>query len=179
VSRATRLPRASAWLGLGVALYAASASAQGESALLGEWLLTLEERNAVHTGTLTFERDGGALAAYVDGGPAEIELAGGTIELNFDTRDGGGQLLQYSLRGRIAGDRLEGELTPPLEAPQGRWHAQRHVEPAPAAPQPVDFTGVWSRTSSGLARVTLDYTPAAQSAVDAYHYLDDPALRCA
>ena len=43
---------------------------------------------------------------------------------------------------------------------------------------PVDFTGVWSRTSSGLARVTLDYTPAAQSAVDAYHYLDDPALRC-
>jgi hypothetical protein len=42
----------------------------------------------------------------------------------------------------------------------------------------VDFTGVWSRTSSGLARVTLDYTPAAQSVVDDYNYLDDPALRC-
>ena len=50
--------------------------------------------------------------------------------------------------------------------------------PPPAPPKPVDFTGVWSRTSSGLARVTLDYTPAAQSVVDAYHYLDDPSLRC-
>ena len=26
--------------------------------------------------------------------------------------------------------------------------------------------------------MTLDYTPAAQRAVDAYHYLDDPSLRC-
>ena len=26
--------------------------------------------------------------------------------------------------------------------------------------------------------MTLDYTPAAQSAVDSYDYLDDPALRC-
>jgi hypothetical protein len=179
VTGAIRLPRASAWLGLGVAMCAASASAQSAAALLGDWLLTLEERNAVHTGTLTFEAEGGATAAFVDGGPAELELAGGTIELRFDTRDGGGQLLQYVLRGRIAGDRLEGELTPPLDAPQGRWHARRHVEPAPTPPQPVDFTGVWSRTSSGLARVTLDYTPAGQSAVDAYHYLDDPALRCA
>ena len=50
--------------------------------------------------------------------------------------------------------------------------------PQAAPPKPVDFTGVWSRTSSGLARVTLDYTPAAQRVVDAYHYLDDPSLRC-
>lgn len=172
------LPRVSAWLGLGVALYAVSAGAQTDAALLGDWVLTLEERNAVHTGTLTFEREGGALAAFVDGGPAALELAGQTIGLIFDTRDGGGQLLQYELRGRIAGDRLEGDLTPPINAPQGRWHAQRYVEPSATAPQPVDFTGIWSRTSSGLARVSLDYTSAAQSAVDAYHYLDDPALRC-
>ena len=100
------------------------------------------------------------------------------IELEFDTRDGGGQLLSYQLNGRIEGDGLGGVLTPPLNAPQGTWRATRHVVPPPAPPKPVDFTGVWSRTSSGLARVTLDYTPAAQSAVDAYHYLDDPSLRC-
>ena len=83
-----------------------------------------------------------------------------------------------TLHGRVEGNELKGELTPPLNAPKGTWHAARHVVPPPAPPKPVDFTGVWSRTSSGLARVTLDYTPAAQAAVAGYHYLDDPALRC-
>jgi hypothetical protein len=162
----------------GLALWAVAAGAQRPEALVGDWLLTLEERNAVHTGLMTIEAGSGALSAFVDGGPAELELEAGTIELTFDTRDGGGQLLSYALRGRVEGDTLAGTLTPPLNAPQGRWHAERYVVPPAAPPKPVDFTGVWSRTSSGLARVTLDYTPAAQSAVDAYNYLDDPALRC-
>ena len=101
--------------------------------------------------------------AFVDGGPAIFKLVDGTIELEFDTRDGGGQLLSYELSGACDGDELEGALTPPLNAPQGTWHAARHVVPPPAPPKPIDFTGVWSRTSSGLARVTLDYTPAAQA----------------
>ena len=162
----------------GLALWAVAAGAQRPEALVGDWLLTLEERNAVHTGLMTIEVGSGALSAFVDGGPAQLELEAGTIDLAFDTRDGGGQLLSYALRGRVEGDTLAGTLTPPLNAPQGRWHAERYVVPPAAPPKPVDFTGVWSRTSSGLARVTLDYTPAAQSAVDAYNYLDDPALRC-
>ena len=157
---------------------AASAAIAQDSALVGDWHLTLNERRAIHTGMLTIESKDGALAAFVDGGPATLKLVGGAIELEFDTRDGGGQLLSYALGGRLDGDALGGVLTPPLDAPQGTWRAVRHVVPPPAAPKPVDFTGVWSRTSSGLARVTLDYTPAAQRAVDAYHYLDDPALRC-
>ena len=155
-----------------------AATAQQPDRLVGDWFLTLTERNAVHTGILTIERPGSALAAFVDGGPTSFELSDGDIHVEFDTRDGGGQLLRYELNGRVNGDRLEGVLTPPLNAPQGTWHATRHVVPPPAPAKPVDFTGVWSRTSSGLARVTLDYTPNAQSAVDAYHYLDDPALRC-
>jgi hypothetical protein len=146
--------------------------------LVGDWLLTLNERRAVHTGILTIEAKDGGLVAFVDGGPASLELSGEDLALEFDTRDGGGQLLRYALSGRADGDRLAGALTPPLNAPQGTWHAERHVVPPPAPPRPVDFTGIWSRTSSGLARVTLDYTPAAQSVVDAYDYLDDPALRC-
>jgi hypothetical protein len=165
-------------LGTGFALWAMAAGAQRPEALVGDWLLTLEERNAIHTGLMTIESNSGTLSAFVDGGPAALELDGGTIALEFDTRDGGGQLLSYSMTGRIEGGALAGELTPPLNAPRGRWHAERYTVPPPAPPKPVDFTGVWSRTSSGLARVTLDYTPAAQSAVDAYNYLDDPALRC-
>jgi hypothetical protein len=157
---------------------ACNAAAQQPDGLVGEWFLTLTERNATHTGILQIERAGNAVVAFVDGGPASLEVDRGRIDIEFDTRDGGGQLLSYGLSGRLNGDQLEGELTPPLDAPAGRWHAKRHVVPPPAPPKPVDLTGVWSRTSSGLARVTLDYTPAAQSVVDSYHYLDDPALRC-
>jgi hypothetical protein len=163
-------------LALGAALFLPAAFAQ--PSLVGDWFLTLNERRAVHTGILTIEQTAAGLAAFVDGGPSSLDLTDGTIELKFDTRDGGGQLLEYTLRGRVAGGEMAGELIPPLNAPAGTWHAKRHAEPAPQPPRPVDFSGVWSRTSSGLARVTLDYTPAAQAAVDDYHYLDDPALRC-
>jgi hypothetical protein len=146
--------------------------------LAGDWLLTLTERRAVHTGILTVEAKDGGLVAFVDGGPSTFTVKDGTIALEFDTRDGGGQLLRYVLNGRANGDKLEGALTPPLTAPQGTWHAERYTVPPAAQPKPADFSGVWSRTSSGLARVTLDYTPAAQTAVDGYHYLDDPSLRC-
>jgi hypothetical protein len=162
---------------LGAALALPSALAQ-PSTLVGDWLLTLSERRAVHTGILTIESKDGGLVAFVDGGPATFKLADGSVDLAFDTRDGGGQLLSYGLSGHVEGDELKGVLTPPLNAPQGTWRAERQVAAQPAPPSPKDFTGVWSRTSSGLARVTLDYTPAAQSVVDAYHYLDDPALRC-
>jgi hypothetical protein len=163
---------------LGAALLASAASAAQPASLVGDWLLTLQESRAVHTGLLTIESTGAGLAAFVDGGPASFALHDDQVDLTFDTRDGGGQLLAYSLHGRVDGKRLEGELTPPLNAPKGTWHAEPYAVPPPAPPKPVDFTGIWSRTSSGLARVTLDYTPAAQAAVDAYDYLDDPALRC-
>jgi hypothetical protein len=149
-----------------------------QESLPGDWVLTLVDQGTVHTGLLTIEASDGGLAAFVDGGPASIGVAGDTIEIVFDTRDGGGRLLEYALSGQFAADAMRGKLTPPLDAPAGTWTAERYVEPAPAPSAPVDFTGIWSRTSAGLARVTLDYTAEAQAAVDAYSYLDDPALRC-
>jgi hypothetical protein len=162
---------------LTASLFAGIAAAQPAN-LVGDWFLTLKERNATHTGLLTIERGGDGLVAYVDGGPATLDLNSETLALTFDTRDGGGQLLEYALSGELDGGSLGGTLTPPGDAPPGTWHAERYAVPKPAPPKPVDFTGIWSRTSSGLARVTLDYTPAAQAAVDGYNYLDDPALRC-
>lgn len=163
--------------GAGASLWLGVAYAQLDE-LAGDWFLTLNEGRAVHTGILTFELGDGGLVAFVDGGPATFTQSDGDLTLEFDTRDGGGRLLSYLLHGRVEGGVLKGALTPPLNAPQGTWHAARHVVPPPSPPRPVDFTGIWSRTSSGLARVTLDYTPAAQTAVDGYEYIDDPALRC-
>ena len=118
-----------------------------QSALVGEWFLTLDERRAVHTGTLTIESKDGSLVAFVDGGPATFKHVDGTIELEFDTRDGGGQLLSYALSGRVDGDELSGVLTPPLNAPQGTL-ARR------AAHRAATRTAAVRRTSraSGRAR---------------------------
>ena len=81
------------------------------------------------------------VAAFVDGGPASFEITGGALDLTFDTRDGGGQLLEYTLNGRMNGDELEGVLTPPLNAPQGNWRATTPRRAAGCAGEACRFHG--------------------------------------
>jgi hypothetical protein len=146
--------------------------------LQGDWFLTLDLGETNHTGVLQFEASGDGVVAFVDGGPAPLSIDGTSLELEIDTRDGGGRLLSYQLSGSLTDGSLGGPLQPPLDAPAATWHAER-ISPRPESPAaPVDFSGIWSRTSSGTAKVHLDYTPEAQAVVDNYHYLDDPALRC-
>lgn len=146
--------------------------------LQGDWFLTLDLGETNHTGVLQFEPAGESIVAFVDGGPAMLAIDGANLELEIDTRDGGGRLLSYQLTGTLNDGRLSGPLRPPVDAPEATWHAERLGARPELPPDPVDFSGIWSRTSSGTAKVHLDYTAAAQSIVDNYHYLDDPALRC-
>jgi hypothetical protein len=164
---------------LALAALPRTAASQSEE-ITGDWLVTVVESGPERTGILTLETSSGGIVGFVDGGPVPLTIDGDMIELTIDHRDGGGRLLSRSLMGRIGTARMEGVSTPPLGAPPGSWHATR-IEPAPASvptPQPVDLSGVWSRTSSGMDKVSFDYTPKAQALVDAYSYLDDPALRC-
>jgi hypothetical protein len=156
------------------------AGSQRASDVAGDWLLTVAEGGPERTGILTLETSADGIVGFVDGGPVPLTLEGDSIEFTIDHRDGGGRLLIRSLTGRIGTARMEGESTPPLGAPPGSWHATRVAPPSvPApAPKPVDLSGVWSRSSSGMDKVSFDYTPQAQAVVDAYSYLDDPALRC-
>lgn len=160
------------------ASFFAAGQAAAQQALAGEWRLTLLLEGVKTTGSLSFERTADGLAAYVDGGPVPVAVNGKRIAMTIDYRDGGGRRLAYELTGTVAQGRLEGTLTPPLDAPAGTWHAVPEHTPEAAPPAPVDLSGVWSRTSGGVSKVRLDYTPAAQAAVDDYIYLDDPALRC-
>lgn len=142
---------------------------------IGRWTLTLDLGNVSHTGVLEIEPAG----AFVDGGPVAFSSNGNRLTMEIDTRDGGGRLLSYGLSGRLSGGEMAGELVPPLDAPKGRWYARPLVETTTEQPpHPVDFSGIWSRVSSGTAKVHLDYTPSAQAAVNRYHYLDDVSLRC-
>lgn len=163
---------------LGGEAYSQAADPLGLDTLAGDWFLTLEAGDTTHTGLMQIEASAGGMAAYVDGGPVSMTIDGGLLELDIDTRDGGGRLLAYHLEGALKSGALSGMLQPPLDAPVGTWHAERIAARTELPPQPVDFSGIWSRTSSGIAKVHLDYTAAAQNSVDNYHYLDDPALRC-
>jgi hypothetical protein len=158
--------------------WASVVAAQTSDDFVGRWRLTLVDGNAEHAGVLEIEREGRELQAFVDGGPVPLEIDGRRVELEIDTRDGGGRLLAYGLTGTLEGGTMSGVLQPPLDAPAGTWRAEPFVERAPLPPDAVDFTGIWSRTSSGIAKVHLDHTPAAQAVVDGYNYLDDPSLRC-
>lgn len=153
-------------------------AAQSAADLQGRWRLQLEPDGAMHAGLLEIEMHGGELRAFVDGGPASISLDGRRVEIDTDTRDGGGRHLRYMLSGELHGDAMSGALQLSGDGPSGTWSAERRAASAEQPPAPVDFSGLWSRASSGLAKVRLDYTAAGQAAVDGYHYLDDPALRC-
>jgi hypothetical protein len=144
----------------------------------GDWQLTLTEPGGYHTGLLTIERTGSGLSAFVDGGPVPIEIDGDEIEMTLDYRDGGGRYLERYLSGRIEGAHIAGTIRFSLGTSEGTWRAERSKARNSAAPAAVDLSGIWSRTSSGTAKINLDYTPAAQAIVDSYSYLDDPALRC-
>ena len=165
-------------IGVVVLACAAVLESHAQPALEGDWLLTLDDEGRRHSGILSFETAGDALVAFVDGGPVPVTIDRDRIEIELDYRDGGGRLLSYGLAGRIAPDRLAGVLTPPLDGSPGSWQAVPLTEDEVLPPAPVDLSGIWSRTSSGTAKVHLDYTPAAQAVVDGYSYLDDPALRC-
>ena len=157
-----------------------AADTQPAGDVSGDWLVTVVEGGPARSGVLTLESSPTGIVGFVDGGPVPLTIEGDEIEFTIDHRDGGGRLLSRTLTGHIGDERLEGVSTPPLGAPQGSWYATRVELPRahPPAPAPVDLSGVWSRTSSGMDKVHFAYTPQAQALVDAYSYLDDPALRC-
>ena len=146
--------------------------------LTGQWLLTIDH-GGERLGILTVEENRGQIEGYIDGGPIDLGLDGDAIDMTVDYRDGGGRLLSRHFTGTVTGDSMQGTLVAAHDGSTGTWSAEPWAGPASgAAPAPVDLAGIWSRISAGTEKVHLDYTAAAQARIDAYHYLDDPALRC-
>jgi len=144
----------------------------------GQWLLTINY-GGERLGILTIEDNGNTLEGFIDGGPIAMSLDGNAIDMTVDYRDGGGRLLSRHFTGTVTDSRMSGTLVAAHDNSEGTWTARPWNGPGSSAPPaPVDLTGTWSRISAGTEKVHLDYTNAARERVDAYHYLDDPALRC-
>ena len=169
--------------------------AAGQDGFAGEWMLSIDQGRGAMTGLLELASAGGGFVGHVEGGPVSVRIEGNRIELGVDDRTGAGERYVRLLTGERNGDFMEGRFGPeepsrfcldfPLscDEPTGTWQAERVVSTPPReqTPQPVDLSGIWVTApgGGGIARFTMDLTPAAQAWVDGFDtQLDMPSQRC-
>lgn len=157
-------------------------AASQENAFVGEWLLWLERGNARRPayGTLTIEPSDGGVNVYIDGGPVNLlSLEDDRIRFDFDWTDVGDQVHLSLLEGVLDDGVLTGTVAEEGE-PRGAWRATPKPMPEnpPAAPDPVDLTGIWGGPAI-ISKYSFDLTEAGRAAQAAYDStIDDPILRC-
>lgn len=161
-------------------LFGGVASAQ-DAGFEGKWKLALDSGRNTDYGILEIVESGGAWQVIIDGGSVNLlEIDGDRIAFDFDWTDAGDTLHVTVLSGRLAGERIGGDMTEEGE-PTGTWSAEPWAEhpDVGAAPAPVDLSGLWRSVSRGTHKDAFDLTAAARAINDAYDQtLDDPHLRC-
>lgn len=172
---------------LAAALAAASCGAREdardsarEAGFIGDWRITVDRGAAPRVGVLEIVATDAGLAAYIDGGPAPVEIDGDRIALTMDWEDGGGLHHVSRLEGVLADGAISGAQTENDE-PQGAWSAAPEVARVTGAPPaPVDLSGVWyNSTFDGTAKYTFAMTDEAKTFQAGFEpMLDDPSLRC-
>ena len=172
-----------------------SLPAAGQEGIAGEWMLSIDQGRGPMTGHLELVQDGDGFVGHVEGGPVTVSVEGNLIVLGVDDRTGAGERYVRSLTGVLNGDVMEGRFGPeetsqfcldfPLscDEPAGTWKAERIPDSPPPeqTPRPVDFSGIWVTApgGGGIARYSMDLTPAAQAWVDDFDTeLDLPSQRC-
>ena len=160
-------------------------SANANPAFEGNWMMDIRPDGAPLEGMLTVERNGDEWQAFVEGGPAPIEVDGDRITVDFDSRDIRGFVFVLRLTGTLAGDRIAGDFEVVADSAvlmkPGTWTADRYSAPERSTdPAPVDLSGTWKPMPGvDLRKYSMVLTPAAQEWYDGYlmHY-DQPNVRC-
>jgi len=178
---ATRLFVAAA--GVSLAICARS----DETGFEGSWMVSLTDAKRELVGLLEIEKAGEGWQAYLEGGPARIEIDGERIVLWADSRDVRGFVFDRRLEGTLEGAGISGTYVQEGAAAQketgGPWRADRYAAPARAdgPPQPFDLRGTWAATQElDFRKYTMALTPAGQTWLEDYlPYYDQPDVRCA
>lgn len=173
-------------LALAVWVLQSSTALAAEGDFEGRWMLSLEDQKRTLVGLLEIERTSAGWAAYLEGGPARIEIDGNQLTLHADSRDVRGFVFDRKLVGRLDGDGIRGSYTQEGAAAQvekgGPWRAERAraEEPAPADPRPVDLSGTWTATQElDFRKYSMALTPAGERWLETYlPYYDQPDVRC-
>lgn len=166
---------------------AALASAQVAGAdFEGVWQVSLTDRTRTLVGVLEIERADEQWVAYLEGGPARIQIDGDDITVWADSRDVRGFVFDRKLVGRMRGGEIEGTYTQEGAAAQkesgGPWRATRTVEDETMAKgaDPVDLSGTWTATQElDFRKYSMALTPAGERWLESYlPYYDQPDVRC-
>ena len=152
----------------------------------GDWMLDVRpDGGAALRGVLQIESEGDGWVAFVEGGPAPLQIDGRSISVDIDSRDIRGFVFILRLKGEMTDSGLNGSFDVVADAPvsfaPGEWSAVRHSEsPRPSDPDPVDLSGQW-RPLPGVdfRKYTMHLTPEAAEWHAGYlmHY-DQPNVRC-
>ena len=163
----------------------AATSAFSNPALEGDWMIELTSERAKIIGLLQLEQDDGRWRAWVEGGPAAVEVQGNSITVGVDSRDLRGFVFDYVLSGVLDDGTLSGTYSIRSDAAvriqPGNWEGKRHVAiPRPAEPEPFDIAGTWVPAPGvDFRKYSMELTPAAKAWHEDYlpHY-DQPNVRC-
>lgn len=154
--------------------------------VLGRWILSLTDGNRTLVGLLEVEKSAGGWSAFLDGGPATVEIDGNRIVIVADSRDVRGFVFDRRMTGTVDGDSMGGTYVQEGAAAQaekpGPWKAEREppmqavVEPA----KPADLSGTWTATQElDFRKYTMALTPAGNAWLENYlPYYDQPDVRC-
>lgn len=177
-------------LGLGSAV-----ALSDSSDLLGDWDIVTTGfafGGATSHVDLSIEEKNGELVAYVYDGPVPLRVDGDQFEFDLDWNTAFDTVHLSRFAGRLneAGE-LEGEvdhrgdrnfLGDPM--PGGNFTGRRgtrRVVSNDAAPEPVDFGGVWNRAFGlgAVRKMNYTMTDEGQAIVDNYDEMDNGNSRCA
>ena len=162
-------------------------AAAAENDLVGDWMVYLTDADRTLVGHLEIESGPGGLRAFLEGGPARIEVDGDQVILHADSRDVRGFVFDRRLEVKLAEDRMSGTYTQVGAAAQkeagGPWYAVRGIQDADDAVRPDagEFSGTWTATQElDFRKYSMALTDAGKEWLESYlPYYDQPDVRCA
>ena len=172
---------------LAIILLSACAQAQDFS---GQWMLNVQVPAEPLEGLLEIENRGDEWIAWVEGGPAPVEIDGNNISLWIDSRDRQGFLFQRKLTGTLEDGLITGtmasidvvETAAEFGEDGSAWSAVRYQPARPDDPI-EDFSelaGTWAPLRGvDFRKWTMDLTPEAKAWHASYDArMDEPQKRC-
>jgi len=183
--------RGGGWILLG-ALLAGTIATASDDAFIGEWLLTIDAPGVVpYEARIDIERHGKDVVAFVENGPAPVQIDGDRITLRVDSRDRQGFPFTRVLVGNMDGDTIDGtahiegliETAAEYGEDESPWTAIRasSLKERDSSGYTLEaFGGTWIGVRGrDLRKYSMDLTDAGRAWVEAYDArMDEPQKRC-
>ena len=159
----------------------------------GRWMLQIDAPGVAvpYSAQLDIEVGENGVQAFVENGPAPVELSGERIEIVIDARDRQGFRFERILTGTLEGERMSGtvrtegilETAAEFGENGSAWSAIRASDVSRNYQDDAnlnDFDGTWvGIRGADLRKYSMALTPAGQAWVDAYDArMDEPQKRC-